>query len=97
MTLLSSLFGAKAQDTETIKILNAEGFSTAITADKVQLVDVRTAKEFNEGVIGNALNIDFFQKEVFTDEFNKLDKEQPVYLYCRSGNAVSRQPKSWIL
>ena len=52
----------------------------------VQLVDVRTAKEFNDGAIKNALNIDFFQQEIFNEEFGKLNKEQPVYLYCRSGN-----------
>ena len=86
MTLISSLFGAKAQQSDNIKILAASEYNEAIKNNDVQLVDVRTAKEFNEGAIGDALNIDFFQQETFNEEFGKLDKEQPIYLYCRSGN-----------
>lgn len=86
MTLFSSIFGAKAQQTDAIKILNASEFHEAIANKEVQLVDVRTAQEFNEGAIETALNIDFFQQKNFDTEFEKLDKDQPVYLYCRSGN-----------
>ncbi|MFK5971845.1 MAG: rhodanese-like domain-containing protein, partial [Flavobacteriaceae bacterium] len=35
--------------------------------------------------IKNAVNIDFFQKINFEKSFKKMDKEKPVYLYCRSG------------
>ncbi|WP_286813121.1 MULTISPECIES: rhodanese-like domain-containing protein [unclassified Maribacter] len=86
MTLFSSLFGANAQQNDTIKILNPSDFKDAIKSKDVQLVDVRTADEFKAGAIESALNIDFFQQENFTEEFEKLDKEQPVYLYCRSGS-----------
>lgn len=86
MTLVSSLFGANAQQNDTIKILNPSEFKEAINSKDVQLVDVRTADEFNDGAIESAVNIDFFQQENFIKEFEKLDKEQPVYLYCRSGN-----------
>ena len=85
MTFLSSLFGAKAQQTDAIKILNSTEYQSAITTKNVQLVDVRTANEFKQGSIGKALNIDFFKKEDFNINFEKLDKEQPVYLFCRSG------------
>ncbi|WP_281777735.1 rhodanese-like domain-containing protein [Croceibacter atlanticus] len=83
---MSSFFSAKAQQDNTIKILTASEFNEGINNNDVQLVDVRTAKEFNDGAIKNALNIDFFQQEIFNEEFGKLNKEQPVYLYCRSGN-----------
>ncbi len=86
MTLFSSIFGANAQQNDTIKILNPSDFKDAIKSKNVQLVDVRTADEFKAGAIKSALNIDFFQKENFTKEFEKLDKEQAVYLYCRSGS-----------
>ena len=85
MTFLSSLFGAKAQQTDAIKILNSTEYQSAITTKNVQLVDVRTANEFKQGSICKALNIDFFKKEDFNINFEKLDKEQPVYLFCRSG------------
>lgn len=83
---MSSLFGAKAQQNNTIEILSSSEFNEAISNDNIQLVDVRTEKEFKEGAIEGALNIDFFKQEKFTDEFNKLDKKEPIYLYCRSGN-----------
>lgn len=83
---MSTLLGANAQQNDTLKILTASEFNEAIKNNDVQLVDVRTAKEFNEGAIENALNIDFFLQETFNEEFGKLNKEQPVYLYCRSGN-----------
>ncbi|WP_425592544.1 rhodanese-like domain-containing protein [Croceibacter atlanticus] len=86
ITVMSSFFSAKAQQDNTIKILTASEFNEGINNNDVQLVDVRTAKEFNDGAIKNALNIDFFQQEIFNEEFGKLNKEQPVYLYCRSGN-----------
>lgn len=83
---MSSLFGAKAQQNDSIKILAASEFNEAISNDNIQLVDVRTEKEFKEGAIEGALNIDFFKQDNFTEEFNKLDKKEPIYLYCRSGN-----------
>ena len=86
MTLLSAIFSAKAQQSDTFKILNPSEFYEAIFQKNVQLVDVRTANEFNNGAIQNAVNIDFFQQSTFSNEFSKMDIEQPVYLYCHSGN-----------
>ncbi|MBT8297534.1 MAG: rhodanese-like domain-containing protein [Maribacter sp.] len=52
--------------------------------DTVVLVDVRTPKEFNAGHLENALNIDWYN-DSFTKEFEKIDKNKTIYLYCRSG------------
>ena len=51
----------------------------------VQLLDVRTLKEFQQGYIDGAVNIDFLNQEVFESEIVKLDRDRPVMLYCRSG------------
>jgi rhodanese-related sulfurtransferase len=48
------------------------------------LVDVRTAEEFKDGHLENALNIDYYSNS-FEDEINKLDKEKKVMVYCKSG------------
>ncbi|EGV43401.1 rhodanese-like domain-containing protein [Bizionia argentinensis JUB59] len=82
MSLLSMLFGT-AQNS-AVKVLSAEEFKAQIGKGKVQLADVRTPGEFNSGHIKNAKNIDFFTGS-FADKFEKLSKEKPVYLYCRSG------------
>ena len=86
MTLLSTLFGAKAQHTDTIKILDPVAFQEAISKEQAQLIDVRTAMEYKQGHISNAKNLDFFQWVNFKNSVEKLDKNKPVYLYCRSGN-----------
>lgn len=81
MSLLSLLF--ESRNNKGI-LLTPEEFKVKILKKKVQLVDVRTAREFNEGHIKKAKNIDFYSRE-FISEINKLKKNQPVYLYCRSG------------
>ncbi|MGB5498824.1 MAG: rhodanese-like domain-containing protein [Maribacter sp.] len=52
--------------------------------DQVVLVDVRTPGEFNDGHLEKAMNIDWLG-DSFTVEFEKIDKNQTIYLYCRSG------------
>lgn len=49
------------------------------------IVDVRTPKEFVDGHIENAINMDF-NSGVFSDEINKLDRAKKYLVYCRIGN-----------
>ena len=49
-----------------------------------QLLDVRTAGEFANGHLKNALNVDF-RNEAFRERVAKLDKKQPIFVYCLSG------------
>jgi len=85
MSLLSTLFGTKKEASEKIAVLDRETYADAIMVGKVQLVDVRTSKEYNGGHIKNAVNIDFFKGADFKKSFEKLNRDEPVYLYCRSG------------
>ena len=85
MSILSTLFGTKKETSNKITILDRDTYSDAILGKKVQLVDVRTAREFGGGHIKNAKNIDFFSATNFKNAFEKMNKEKPVYLYCRSG------------
>ena len=56
--------------------------------NSVQLIDVRTPKEFADGHIPNAINIDFLSDD-FSSKIGKLKKDKPVYVYCRSGKRSS--------
>lgn len=59
------------------------GFKEFIANPDVQIVDVRTAAEYNAGHIPGSINIDVLKghEELAT----MLDPERPVALYCRSG------------
>ena len=93
MSFLSFLFGSNTPQKNTITILDKASFKIAINTKKVQLFDVRTANEFNGGHIKNAKNIDLFNQSHFIKEFNKLNKEEQIYLYCRSGNRSQKAAK----
>jgi rhodanese-related sulfurtransferase len=52
--------------------------------ENVVLIDVRTAEEFNNGHLENALNIDYYNAN-FIEDINRLNKEKKVMVYCKSG------------
>lgn len=86
MGLLSFLTGSKSQQTDAIEILSVADFKSGIAEKNIQLIDVRTPREYRSEHISKAVNIDIFQKSSFRASVEKLDKNKPVYLYCRSGN-----------
>ena len=78
----------KQEVKENVKsvILNVADYKDVVIGKDVQLVDVRTPKEYEAGYIDDAINIDFMNQETFKQSFEKLDKNNPLYIYCRSGN-----------
>jgi len=68
--------------------LGAADFVAQSQAAGVVIIDVRTAGEFNEGHITNAINIDV-ESMRFDAEIAALDKNVTYALYCRSGNRSS--------
>ena len=71
--------------TPIIKDINKEEVYSLIENKSVNIIDLRTNKEFSQGSIKNSYNIDF-QKREFIDNLNALDKEKEYIIYCRSGN-----------
>lgn len=95
MSIFSFLF--KEQNLpDAIAILDREDYKSAISKGKVQLVDVRTKREFMAGHIKGAKNIDFFQGSSFESNFSELKKDQPVYLYCQSGNRSQKAARKLV-
>ncbi len=67
------------------QVLDVESFSHKITEmPQAILLDVRTAGEFGGGHLPNARNMDF-RSASFAQDIEKLDKRQPVLIYCLSG------------
>lgn len=84
-----SAWTCKQQNEGTVKVISPEEAQSLLQMDNVQLVDVRTSKEFDEGYIPLAQNIDF-RSPTFNEDISKLDKEKPVILYCKSGGRSAK-------
>lgn len=78
-----------AQTSSGIEVIEPKEFGQEIQQENIQFIDVRTPKEYKEGHIEGAKNIDFLGED-FLEQFSKLDKEKPIYLYCRSGNRSAK-------
>ena len=59
--------------------------SSIVFSDEPLIVDVRSLEEVKTGIIQDAIHIEWTQID---EEINNIDitKDQPIYLYCRSGN-----------
>ncbi len=93
MSILDLLFGTKSAASDAIKNYNTDEFRVALQGKKTQLIDVRTASEFNGGHISKAKNIDIFNPSAFENECQKFNKLEPVYVYCRSGGRSTTAAK----
>ena len=90
-TILYSLFAAavmvgcnNSKVTMEFDSVDAARFAEVIEDEQVQIIDVRTPAEFNEGHIPGAVNIDIDGEE-FEAKVAQLDKSRPVAVYCRGG------------
>lgn len=77
--------GTAQTNSKGVQVLSQADFDKKVIGKEVQLVDVRTYQEFAGGKIDDAINIDFLSSD-FKQKMAKLDKNQPVYIYCQSGN-----------
>lgn len=67
----------------------AEVHQTLESGKDIQLLDVRTAEEFNEGHVAGAMNVSVTD-EGFEEGVVSLNKEKPIYVYCRSGKRSAK-------
>lgn len=75
--------------------VNTEKFQQHATAPGVQILDVRTTGEYQNGHIKNALQADWLQQDQFKDRVKYLDKSKPVLVYCASGGR-SGKAAQWL-
>lgn len=72
-----------AQQKKGVELLSPAEFSKTIESEG-QLIDVRTPKEYNSGYIKGAVNMHLYDRD-FEQRIDTLDKEKPVYVYCKVG------------
>ena len=69
---------------EVIVTVDAKTFSELTKSQPGTIVDVRTPEEWAEGTLKDAVKINY-KGDTFEQDIETLDKNIPVYVYCRSG------------
>lgn len=70
------------KETDTVKYVNAEKLAETAHNEKVNILDVRRAGEFNNGHIAHAVNapLDYINESML-----KVDPEKTTYVHCAGG------------
>ncbi|WP_306352668.1 rhodanese-like domain-containing protein [Flavobacterium sp. '19STA2R22 D10 B1'] len=84
LIVFGSLFTCAAQEKGIVKNISPKKLERKAQKESLQLVDVRTPEEYQEGTINNAQNIDYLSED-FNKNIVALDKNKPVYVFCKSG------------
>lgn len=87
--LLLAVTSCLKSQTDGVQVLDVATYETKMSQPDVQLVDVRTPEEFNDGHIENAVNINFMSDD-FDANVAGLDKAKPVMVYCKSGGRSAK-------
>ena len=77
-------------------VLSPTQFQQQVTTGQSQLLDVRTASEFKQSHLSNALQADWTNAAEFTERVKYLDKNKPLLVYCASGGR-SGQAAEWLV
>ena len=87
MLSILGFMGCTAQNGSSIDSKDAYGL---IKADSnIAILDVRTAKEFADGHVAGAVNIDVNQAD-FAQKIDELDRSKTYIVYCRLGRRSSK-------
>ncbi|MEM6766045.1 MAG: rhodanese-like domain-containing protein [Bacteroidota bacterium] len=84
LLIVGFFFMWKKRQEQSVVSLAQEAFQEELAQQEGVLIDVRTDKEFQAGHIAGAHHMDVLKRN-FKQEVLTLDKDKPIYLYCRSG------------
>jgi len=83
-------YTAWAESQTIAEVLEVSAFANKLTTlENVQLIDVRTPKEVAGGSIENSINMNFYDDD-FATQLGKLNKDQPVMVYCKAGGRSNK-------
>jgi len=83
------LLNCRNTSPQSIQLITSEEMREISKLEGMQLVDVRTPKEYENGHIPNAQNIDFLDAK-FEANIQSLDKSKPVIIYCQRGSRSAK-------
>ncbi|KAA1245822.1 rhodanese-like domain-containing protein [Aquimarina sp. RZ0] len=87
--LICSCKDSKNTNIASVQLITVEEMDKLLELEKVQLVDVRTPKEFANGHIDGAININFYD-ENFETLISTIDKSKPIAVYCGRGGRSAK-------
>lgn len=86
LILIAFMFvSCQGQTSKSIHTLDVKSFAEKLkTAEKPQLLDVRTPEEYNTGKIADAVNVNWNGND-FEAKAKTYDKSKPIFVYCKAG------------
>jgi rhodanese-related sulfurtransferase len=91
--VLVVFINCQSQNKTIITKIDKEYLFENVIGKDAQLIDVRTAEEYEIGKIDDAINFDVNQSNSFLQQIKALDKSKPVYVYCKVGGRSNRAAK----
>jgi rhodanese-related sulfurtransferase len=88
-----TMFFINCDKNEEIKSISTVELKALLSKESIQLLDVRSPEEINEGFIDKTLFANYFDDNFYSIASSQLDKNRPVYIYCRSGNRSGKSAK----
>ena len=88
-------FSSCAQETKQHQLISQEEFAQILTKE-IQLLDVRTPQEYQQGYIEGAILINFFDSDFVSKVNARFDKNKPLYIYCAVGGRSNKAAKKLI-
>jgi rhodanese-related sulfurtransferase len=88
-------FSSCAQETKQHQLISQEEFAKILTKE-IQLLDVRTPQEYQQGYIEGAFLINFFDPDFVTKVSTRFDKNKPLYIYCAVGGRSNKAARKLI-
>lgn len=83
------LLACNAANSQTKNLAVDDFVKTYKSTDKAVLLDVRTPGEWAEGKLQSSKCINMMDKS-FADQVSKLDKNTPLFVYCKVGGRSSK-------
>jgi rhodanese-related sulfurtransferase len=95
LLLISGAFTACHSSAQQSTNLSINDFEKGVKKTNVQVLDVRTAGEYETGHLKNAVLADWTNQGEFVKKVQTLDKSKPVYTYCWVGGRSAAAAK-WL-
>ncbi len=75
-----------------IEVVSPEKVLELLEKEDIQLVDVRTPEEYEDGYIIKAKNVNFYDSN-FDAQVESFDKKRPIIVYCKLGGRSAKSAK----